>query len=227
MAKAAGACGMVLVRADSAYYAGAVVSAARHAGAFFSITAQNTTSIQAAIAGIADQAWQAVRYPGAVEDPDTGELISAAEVADITYTAFAGSRHAYTGRLVVRQDKNSDDALFPVWRYHAFFTNTTLSTVDADLKHRQHAVIETVFADLIDAPARAPAFRALRRQRRLGRLRRPGPQPAPRRRQPHQLPRQTPRRNTAHKLREHAVALVFEHVGQYSSHGCRDGRTQQ
>jgi hypothetical protein len=53
-----------VVRADSAYYAGAVVSAARRAGAFFSITAQNNTSIQAAIAGIADQAWQAVRYPG-------------------------------------------------------------------------------------------------------------------------------------------------------------------
>jgi hypothetical protein len=98
-----------------------------------------------------------------VEDPDTGELISDAEVAEITYTAFAGSPHAYTGRLVVRRvkDKDPDDALFPVWRYHAFFTNTTPSTVNADLKHRQRAVIETVFADLIDAPARAPAFRAL------------------------------------------------------------------
>jgi hypothetical protein len=87
-----------------------------------------------------------------VEDPGTGELISDAEVAETTYTAFASSRHAYTGRLVVRRvkDKNSDDALFPVWRYHACFTNTTLSTVEVDLKHRQQAVIETVFADLID-----------------------------------------------------------------------------
>jgi hypothetical protein len=26
------------------------------------------------------------------------------------------------------KDKNPDDALFPVWRYHAFFTNTELPT---------------------------------------------------------------------------------------------------
>jgi hypothetical protein len=48
--------------------------------------------------------------------------------------------------------KNTQDGLFPVWRYHAFFTDTILSTVDADVTHRQHAVIETVFADLIDGP---------------------------------------------------------------------------
>jgi hypothetical protein len=66
---------------------------------------------------------------------DTGELISDAEVAETVYTAFAGTRHEYTARLVVRRvkDKNSDDALFPVWRPHAFLTNTALSTVEADL----------------------------------------------------------------------------------------------
>jgi hypothetical protein len=42
--------------------------------------------------------------------------------------------------------------LFPLWRYHAFFTNTKLSTVDADLTHRQHAIVETTFADLINGP---------------------------------------------------------------------------
>ena len=50
------------------------------------------------------------------------------------------------------KDKNPDDALFPVWRYHAFFTNTALSTVESDLTHRQHAIVETTFADLIDGP---------------------------------------------------------------------------
>jgi hypothetical protein len=153
-AKAAGARGMILVRADSAYYAGAIVTAARRAGAYFSITVSMNAAIQAAIAGIAEDAWTAVRYPGAVIDPDTGELISEAEVAATVYTAFAGTRHEITARLVVRrvQDKNNDDALFPVWRYHAFLTNTALSTVDADVTHRQHAIIETTFADLIDGP---------------------------------------------------------------------------
>ena len=42
------------------------------------------------------------------------------------------------------------DALFPVWRYHPFFTNTDLPVEAADITHRQHAIIETVFADLID-----------------------------------------------------------------------------
>ena len=50
------------------------------------------------------------------------------------------------------KDKNHLDAPVPVWRYHAFLTNTTLSTVDADITHRQHAIIEQVFADLINGP---------------------------------------------------------------------------
>jgi hypothetical protein len=50
-------------------------------------------AIQTAIAGIAEEGWTAVRYPGAVIDPDTGELISEAEVAETVYTAFAGTRH--------------------------------------------------------------------------------------------------------------------------------------
>ena len=50
------------------------------------------------------------------------------------------------------QDARHPDALFPVWRYHPFFTNTDLPTAQADIVHRRHAIIETVFADLIDGP---------------------------------------------------------------------------
>jgi hypothetical protein len=55
---------------------------------------------------------------------------------------------------VVRRVKDAryPDALFPVWRYHPFFTNSTLPTAQADIVHRRHAIIETVFADLIDGP---------------------------------------------------------------------------
>jgi hypothetical protein len=153
-ARAAGATGEILARADSAFYAGAVISTARRGGARFSVTVSMNSAIRAAIATIADDAWTPVHYPEAVEDPDTGELISDAEVAETTYTAFAGTKHASTARLVVRRvkDKNTTDALFPVWRHHAFLPDTTLSTVDADLAHRQHAIIEQVFADLIDGP---------------------------------------------------------------------------
>src|SRR4029453_756343 len=124
-------------------------------GAMVSITVGNSPARQRAIGGIPVARWQRVLSPQAVVDPDTGELISDAQVAETGYTAFAGTKHAYTARLVVRRGRDRDreqDELFPVWRYHAFFTDTALSTVDADLTHRQHAVVETVFSDLIDGP---------------------------------------------------------------------------
>ena len=95
-----------------------------------------------------------MRYPGAVQDPDTGAWISDAEVAEIPYTAFASTNDAVTARLIVRRVKDARhrDALFPVWRYHPFFTDSTEPVADADITHRRHAIIETTFADLIDGP---------------------------------------------------------------------------
>jgi Transposase DDE domain group 1 len=152
-AKACGA-GRLLARADSAFYAAEVISTARRAGACYSVTVSLHRGIRRAIGAIDEDSWTPIRYPDAMPDPDTGELISDADVAETNHTAFAGTRDEVTARLVIRRvkDKNRDDALFPVWRYHAFLTNTTLSTVDADITHRRHAVIETTFADLIDGP---------------------------------------------------------------------------
>ena len=48
--------GLVIVRADSAYYSGDVVAAARRAGARFSITARANTAITTAIASIGEDA---------------------------------------------------------------------------------------------------------------------------------------------------------------------------
>ncbi|MFE3058777.1 IS1380 family transposase [Nocardia sp. NPDC059236] len=153
-ARAAGATGTILVRGDSAYGTRKVVRAAVGAGAHFSLVLTRNTSVNTAIAAIGDDAWTPVKYPGAVRDPDTGEWISDAEVAEISYTAFASTKDRTTARLIVRRVKDAryPDALFPVWRYHPFFTNSTETTVDADITHRKHAVIETVFADLIDGP---------------------------------------------------------------------------
>ena len=44
------------------------------------------------------------------------------------------------------------DALFPVWRYHPFVTNSELPATEADITHRRHAIVETTFADLIGGP---------------------------------------------------------------------------
>ncbi|MGH3448831.1 MAG: IS1380 family transposase [Nocardioidaceae bacterium] len=152
-ARAAGATGPILVRGDSAYGTGPVVRACLRAGVQFSLVLTKNPTVTRAIASIAEDAWTPVHYPGASLDPDTGELISDAEVAETTFTAFT-SRQPVTARLVVRRvrDQTKLDELFPVWRYHPFFTNSDESTAQADITHRRHAIIETVFADLIDGP---------------------------------------------------------------------------
>jgi hypothetical protein len=131
-----------------------VVRACRRGGAEFSLVLTKNRAVHRAIDSIGEDQWIPVRYPGAVRDPDTGAWISDAEVAEVPYTAFAATGDRITARLVVRRVKDAryPEALFPVWRYHPFFTNSTLPTVEADITHRRHAIIETVFADLIDGP---------------------------------------------------------------------------
>lgn len=171
VAKACGAAGRVLVRADSGYYAAATVKAATRAGVWFSITAPQDPAVRAAIGGIDEQAWSPIRYPRAVPDPVSGVLISDAEVAETDYLAFTSKKKALRVgcRLVVRRVKALDrrapapaqgeqGELFPAYRYHAFITNSTLSTVDADDTHRDHAIVESVFAQLKEGPlAHAPS----------------------------------------------------------------------
>jgi hypothetical protein len=144
----------ILVRGDSAFCSGKVVAAVVKAGARFSFSIARNPAVDAAIGSIPDEEYTPVHYPGAVVDPDTGQLISDAQVAEVEFTAFAGTRYATTGWLVVRRvlDANTQDPLFPVWRYHPFFTSNTEPAPEADITHRRHAICETVWSDLIDGP---------------------------------------------------------------------------
>jgi hypothetical protein len=155
VARAAGAAGEVLVRGDSAFGHSALARACLAADARFSLVLVKNSAVTKAIATIAEDAWTPVRYPGAVPDPETGEWISDAEVAEIpVFTAFASTPHPVTARLIVRRvrDRAKTAELFPVWRHHPFFTNSLEPAPAADITHRRHAIIETVFADLIDGP---------------------------------------------------------------------------
>ncbi len=120
------------------------------------MTVSSNPAVRRAIAAINDTAWTPIRYPNAVWDDQAGAWVSDAEVAATDYTAFAGTKHQVTAQLVVRRIRREpppgQDELLPAWRYHAFFTDTGLSTIDADLTHRAHAIIEQVFADLIEGP---------------------------------------------------------------------------
>jgi Transposase DDE domain group 1 len=154
-ARAAGATGEILVRGDSAYGNSVVVAACLAAKARFSVVLVKNSTITRAIGSIPDHAWTPVQYPGAVLDPDTGELLSDAEVAEVAeFTAFGSTSHPVTARLIVRRvrDRARLDELFPVWRHHPFLTNSAEPTAVADVTHRRHAIIETVFSDLIAGP---------------------------------------------------------------------------
>ena len=168
-AKRAGASGLLVVRADSAFYAASIIAAAHRAGARFSVTVRQTPTISAAIAGIPAEGWTRIDYRSTIFDPEIGDWVSGAEVAEIGYTAFTGRRRdqQVTARLIVRRVRRLnpdhhgpgarhlagrlDDSqleLFAAYRYHAIFTDSPLETLAAEAAHRDHAVVEQVIADL-------------------------------------------------------------------------------
>ena len=159
-ARDCGCTGTLIVRLDSAFYNAAVIAAVRGQDARFSVTAPVNSSIRAAIAAIGGDAWTPVRYPRAIWDDQLDAWVSDAEVAETGYTAFASKKgQAVTARLIVRRvrDLNKKAAggtgeLFPVWRYHAVFTDSPFQTVQAEGQHRDHAVVEQVFADVTSGP---------------------------------------------------------------------------
>ena len=81
VARAADA-GDILIRGDSAYGKGVVIRACLKAKVRFSFVLTKSATVTRAIAGIPEHPWTPVHYPGAVVDPDTGTLISDAEVAE-------------------------------------------------------------------------------------------------------------------------------------------------
>jgi hypothetical protein len=160
-ARRAGVGGLVIVRADSAFYGHDIIAAARRAGARFSVTARQTPAVITAIARIGEQAWTPIHYPNAIFDADDQRWISDAEVAEILFTAFTGRRRAehVTARLIVRRVRRLNPAtvpagqaqMFTVYRYHAVFTDSPEPMLAAEATHRDHAIIEQVIADLKDS----------------------------------------------------------------------------
>ena len=164
---------LVIARMDSAFHNHDVIAAVRRAGARFSVTARANPAVTRAIASIPDQAWTPIHYPNAFTDPDTGDLISDAEVAEVpVFTAFTSRRkHEHvTARLIVRRVKRlgldrrgtagatvpaGQEELFTTfdqWRYHAIFTDSPQTMLAAEATHRAHAIVEQVIADLKAGP---------------------------------------------------------------------------
>ena len=162
-ARAAGVTGQVLCRADSAYYGWAFVGTALRRKAWFSVTARMNPAVVKAITSITEDEWTAIKYPNAVFDEAEQRWVSDAEVAEVPFVAFTGrrKREHVACRLVVRRvrrfqpltgDGTEQGELFATYRHHAFITNSTLGTIEADQRHRDHALVEQVIAELKDGP---------------------------------------------------------------------------
>ena len=118
------------------------------------------TKVKAAIAAIPDAFWTPIRYPRAVWDDQAGRWVCDAEVTETEYTAFTSKKgKAITARLIVRRVKDlgrkaapGQGELFCAWRYHAIFTDSPFTTLQAEEQHRGHAQVKQVFADLTNGP---------------------------------------------------------------------------
>jgi hypothetical protein len=162
-ARAAGVGCRIFVRADSAYYTHNFIAAAIRGRAWFSVTARMNAQVKTAIAAISEDAWIPIVYPNAVWEEAECRWVSDAEVAEIEFVAFISrkKRDHVRCRLVVRRvtrvqalasDGTEQGELFATYRHHGFITNSTLGVVEADARHRDHAIIEQVIAELKDGP---------------------------------------------------------------------------
>ena len=141
----------IMGRADSAFCTCTFVHAFQDAGCWFSVTIPQWKNVTRAISGITEDAWVGIHYPDAIFEEDTGEWISDAEVAEVPFTAFTShpKKDQVTCRLIVRRVKRlntkahtGQGELFDTYRYHPSLTNSTLAMLEADERHRGHAIIE-------------------------------------------------------------------------------------
>ncbi len=140
-ARRAGAAGALTVRADAGFWSYDLLDRLDRLGVRWSITMPLYGHVKAAISSIPDADWTPISYPAGGE----------AHVAETTLVAGVRGEQRKL-RLVVRRSRLTDEtqgALWPDWRYHAFITSRDdLDTVAADVFHRQHATVELAIRDL-------------------------------------------------------------------------------
>ena len=145
-ARYAGATGPLTMRADSGFYNHDIVAVCRQTKVRFSITVRQHQSLRSIIEAIPETEWTPIPY----------WMEGAADVAETTYTPFAGEPNAAPVRLIVRRVKptpGSQLALFTTYSYHAFITDREGDTLDLEADPIQqwgpgHAEIENAIRDL-------------------------------------------------------------------------------
>jgi Transposase DDE domain group 1 len=132
--KRAGATGVKLFRADSAFWNRKLIARLERAGWLYSISVRLQFWVPEAIEGIPESAWRPLD-----DYPEEGE----AQIAETT---------ARGRRLIVRRTRliGPQAELWPDWRYFPFITNRTDALEVIEREHRQHAVVELTVRDLKD-----------------------------------------------------------------------------
>ena len=136
-----GARGQLTVRADSGFYAHALVAVCREMDVRYSITIRQHQSLRNLIEAIPETDWTPIPY----------WMDGAADVEETTYTPFQTEPDAMPVRLIVRRVKptpGSQLALFAAYRYHGFITDRDGDTLGLEADHRRHAEIENAIRDL-------------------------------------------------------------------------------
>jgi hypothetical protein len=130
----AGAAGVKLMRADSAFWNKKLIARLQQAGWQYSISVRLQFWVPDAIASIPESDWIPLD-----DYPEDGE-------AQIAQTMIGQQR------LVVRRTRlvGAQAELWPDWRYFAFLTNRTEPLETVESEHRQHAVVELTIRDLKD-----------------------------------------------------------------------------
>jgi hypothetical protein len=130
----AGATGVKLLRADSAFWNKKLMARLQQAGWQYSISVRLQFWVTEAIAAIPESDWITL-----TDYPEDGE----AQIAQTT----VGQQ-----RLVVRRTRliGPQAELWPDWRYFPFLTNRTEALEVVEAEHRQHAVVELTVRDLKD-----------------------------------------------------------------------------
>ena len=139
--RSAGATGQLTMRADSGFYAHAVVAVCRKMDVRFSITLRQSPATRRLIEAIPEDAWIPIPY----------WIDGGADVAETTYTPFADQKDAVPARLIVRRVRptpGSQLALLTLYDHHAFITDRAGEMLELEADHRRHAEIENAIRDL-------------------------------------------------------------------------------
>ena len=137
----AGARGQLTVRADSGFYAHALVAVCREMDVRYSITIRRHKSLRNLIEAIPETDWTPIPY----------WMDGAADVAETSYIPFQSEPNTAPVRLIVRRVKptpGSQLALFAAYSYHGFITDRDGDTLELEADHRRHAEIENAIRDL-------------------------------------------------------------------------------